>query len=316
MGLIFVQMEETCRGIAGSKSQNVVQKNRRNGNCDYGDPVFREAAAVGTDTGADDQQYADRRNKHEDFFVWINSVSDDMVYKQPQYDRKKYDKGNRKKHVCEADLDPLACEQEYKPGGEDRCEQGTAHDDGNGERNVALCEKCHNIGRGSPGHAAEQNNADRKLRTELRSADPDQLQKFRDKKTKSCHEDVLAADAEQNLTRTFQDQGEVFCLQGDAHAEHDDPEQDIDKPERRKMFSYKWHGRKIDADVACKPDPDRRDEKCKDRDDHGKYSQIFVESVSDASKKFHMIVYLPFDRPKPLFILLSVETKIKMKKWK
>ena len=168
--------------------------------------------ARGGDDGGDDEDDRDDGDEREDRNRSIDAFAKHLVDNDAQGDRDQHDLNDRDEHAHRIDVKPLARKEVHERGGDKGGEERRAGRDRDGKRHVAAREEGHHVRGGAARAAAHEHHADGEFRRE-RKNEAEHVGRHR-------HDDELAEDADQHVSRVLEDFTEVIGREREAHAEH------------------------------------------------------------------------------------------------
>ena len=131
----------------------------------------------------------------------------------------------------------------------ERCKERACHGHAHGICHIAFSQKTHDVARNATRAATDENNADGQIRVK-----PEDLRK---RKRDERHDGVLRDRSEEDIAGTFHQVADVVHGNGEAHAEHDDAENN------RACVAVN-PAKKRGDEKSVNPAKKRGDEKCDD----------------------------------------------------
>ena len=212
------ELEQTTNAIAEHITESVVAEHDGEHERQKSKAVCQKVRTHSHDNATDDQCKAD--NAHGGHvrleFLEACALAKKVVAGEADCNRENGHVKDVEKHADGVHFDARVREPKDQKRSHERSEERACHGHAHGIRHIAFSQETHNVARNTARTATDENNADGQIRVK-----PEDLRECkRDKR----HDGVLRDCAEEDVAGTFHQVADVVHGNGEAHAEHDDAE--------------------------------------------------------------------------------------------
>ena len=215
------QPEQLRRAVAEQVAEPVVQHHR----CEHQQARRQHAGGAVADDGGHHQRDEHHRDPRQGGQHAVDDAAQQQAHDESAQDRQEHDVHDGLRHGAAVDGHVLAGQPQGEQRREQRGQERGHGGHGHGEGGVGAGEVADHVrGRAARGRAHEDH-----ARRELGR----QLEHDGDAEPQQRHDRVLRHHAQQHGQRPAGDEAEVRKGQRQAHAEHDDPEEQVDLGQQR-----------------------------------------------------------------------------------
>ena len=144
------------------------------------------------------------------------SLAEEVVASETDENRKHRHVKDVEEHADGVHFDARVRKPKHQKRSHERGEKRACHGHAYGVCDVAFSQKTHDVARNTAWAATDKDNADSQIRVKSEN--------LRERKRNERHDGVLCYGAEENVAGTFHQVADVVHGDGEAHAEHDDAE--------------------------------------------------------------------------------------------
>ena len=149
-------------------------------------------------------------------FLEACSLAEEIVASETDCNREHGHVKDVEEHADGVHFDARIGKPKYQKRSHERGEKRACHRHAHGIRDVAFSQKTHDVARNSAWATTDKDNADGQIRVKSEN--------LRECKCNEWHDRVLCHGAKENVCGTFHQVADIVHSDGEAHAEHDDAE--------------------------------------------------------------------------------------------